>query len=46
MKKIAFWDPEIFGGRGPGPQNFDPIGGRVIPRWNRLAKLKKTPFTE
>ena len=22
------------------------IGGRVIPRWNRLAKLKKTPLTE
>jgi len=22
------------------------IGGRVIPRWNRLAEVKKTPLTE
>ena len=22
------------------------VGGRVIPRWNQLAKLKKTHFTE
>jgi len=22
------------------------VGGRVIPRWNRLSEMKKTPFTE
>ena len=46
VKKSRFGTPKFLGVRGPGPQNFDPLGGRVIPRWNRLAELKKRNFTE